>query len=359
VGQIKLTNALLTLRTSLPVPKYEKTERRVQFYSRVLSEVRALPGVSDAAYTSFLPVAMGGGIWPVIVPGHPEETAGFHLASLRFVTPGFFETMGIPLRAGRSLSESDTAGSPLVAVVSESFVRKYWPGQDPLGRAFKFALSDRIVAGVVGDVRVRGLERTSEPQVYLPYKQVPDGGLIFYAPKDLIIRSSAEPGALIPAIRQIIRNTDPEQPVSDVREMTEIVAADTAPRLVQVRVLGAFAAIAFLLAAVGIHGLLSFAVSNRTKEIGVRVALGARSGDIVWMVLRDGVVLAAIGVSVGVVLAYWSGRALEALLAGVRPDDAMTFGSAVALCLIMTMAGSLVPAIRAVRVDPATVIRAE
>jgi putative ABC transport system permease protein len=355
------TGGVLTLRTALPLPKYNETARRAGFYTQVLSGVRALPGVSSAAYISFLPMVMRGGIWPVIVDGKSVETqrSGAHTASLRYVTPGFFATMGIPLHRGRDVGESDSMDAPFAAVVSESFVRRYWPDQDPLGRHFTMAFHDRMVVGVVGDIRVRGLERNSEPQVYLPCRQVPDGWLAFYPPKDLVIRSATGPGTLLPAVRRIIRGADAEQPVSDVRTMADIVEEQTASRSAQVRVLGAFAVIAFLLAGVGIHGLLSFAVSRRTQEIGVRIALGAQPGEIVKMIVRQGAVLAGAGIVPGVVLAYAAGRAMEGLLAGVQPGDALTFASAIGLCVLMTVLGSLVPALRAVRIDPISAIRSE
>ena len=355
-------DGVLTLRTALPMPKYAVTARRAEFYTRVLSEVRALPGVSAAAYISFLPMVMQGGIWPVAIDGQPRDlTRGgeSQTASMRFVTPGFFAALGIPLHRGRDVSESDTIDRPFAAVVSESFVRRYWPDQDPLSRHFQFAFHDRMVVGVVGNIRVRGLERNSEPQVYLAYKQDPDGGFTFYGPQDLVVRSSASTGALLPALRRIIRGADPQQPVSDVRTMAQIVEEETASRSAQVRVLGVFAAIAFLLAGVGIHGLLSFAVSRRAQEIAVRIALGARSSAIVRMVLRQGVLLAAAGVLPGVALAYAAGRAMQALLAGVQPGDAPTFLAAAGLCVLMTILGCLFPALRAVRVDPITAIRAE
>jgi predicted permease len=355
------TDGVLTLQTALPMPKYEQTARRAGFYTEVLSAVRALPGVSSAAYISFLPMVMRGGIWPVTVDGKAVEVqrAGPHQASLRFVTPGFFATLGIPLHRGRDVAESDTLDAPFAAVVSESFVRRYWPDQDPLGRHFMMAFHDRMVVGVVGDIRVRGLERNSEPQAYLPYRQVQDGWVIGYAPKDLVIHSATGPGTLLPAVRRIVRAADAEQPVSDVHTMADIVEEQTASRSAQVRVLGAFAAIAFLLAAVGIHGLLSFAVSRRTQEIGVRIALGARPGGIVGMIVRQGALLACAGVAPGIALAYAAGRAMEGLLAGVKPGDAATFASAIGLCLLMTMLGSLLPALRAVRIDPIAAIRSE
>jgi predicted permease len=352
------TDNILTLRTSLPMPKYEKNAAREQFYQRVLTGARQLPGVQDAAYISFLPMVMGGGIWPVEIKGKPQELTARQLASLRFVTPGFFSIMNIPLLMGRDVSEADTRQAPFVALVSESFVRKYWPGENPMGRHFDFGNYDRVVAGVVGDVRVRGLERSSEPQVYLPYQQhdkVSNG----YAPKDLAVRVSENPQALAASLRRIIREADPEQPVSDIRMLSDIVEAETAPRKAQVSVLGAFAVSAFLLAAIGIHGLLAFAVSTRTREIGVRMALGAKSGDIVAMVLRDGLLLATIGIGIGVALAYAASMKLQGILAGVRPSDPVTFLSAAGLCVFMTLVGSLAPALRAVRVDPSIAMRSE
>lgn len=350
---------VLTFETALPMPKYESTARRAQFYDRVLADSRALAGVTSAAYVTSLPMVWGGGIWPVGVDGEELERTASHTASMRFITPGFFATLGIPLERGRDVSEADTLNAPFVAVVSTSFVRRYWPGQDPLGRHFQFAFHDRVVAGVVGDIKVRGLERTSEPQVYLPYNQVQDGWFSYYAPKRLVIRSAGNTAALAPAIRRIIRSADAEQPISDVRMMADIVAENTASRAAQGRVLGAFAAIAFLLAGVGIHGLLVFAVSRRTQEIGVRIALGARPGGIVGMIVRRGAGLAAAGVAPGVALAYAAGRAMEGLLAGVKPGDALTYASAMGLCLLMTVLGSVLPALRAVRIDPIAAIRME
>ncbi|HVN03982.1 MAG TPA: ABC transporter permease [Bryobacteraceae bacterium] len=354
------SRGVLTLETALPMPKYEKTASRAEFYGRVLSAVQALPGVSGASYISFLPMVMTGGIWPITVANGDEETRNSaHTASLRFVTPGFFATMGIPLDRGRDVSESDSIDAPSVAVVSESFARRYWPDQDPLGRHFKMAFSDRTVVGVVGNIHVRGLDRVSEPQVYLPYRQVKDGWLIGYGPKDLVIHSNMSPSALLPAVRQIVHAADPEQPISNVRTMADIVDDQTASRAAQIRVLGAFAVIAFLLAGIGIHGLLSFAVSRRTQEIGVRIALGARPGGIVGMIVRQGAWLAIAGAVPGMVLAYAAARAMQGLLAGIEPGDAITFACASGLCVVMTILGSLLPALRAVRIDPIQAIRTE
>ncbi|HEY2798351.1 MAG TPA: ABC transporter permease, partial [Thermoanaerobaculia bacterium] len=306
--------SVLTLHTALPLPKYEPTQRRVQFYGRVLADVRAMPGVSSAAYISALPMVMRGGIWTVSLEGQPVVPALAPTASLRFVTPGFFQTLGIPVRLGRDVAETDTHAAPFVAVVSDSFARRHWVGQNPLGRRFQFGFHDRTVVGVVGDIKVRGFERSSEPQVYLSYQQADDGEIIGYVPKDLVLRTSEPPGRMVRSIREIVSRADPEIPVSDVRALSDIVRAETAPRRVQAWVLGAFAGIAFLLAAIGIHGLLAFTVSQRLREIGVRVAMGAQPRDILSLVLRQGVVLCAVGVALGVAVAYAAGRSMQALL---------------------------------------------
>jgi predicted permease len=349
---------VLTLQTALPLPKYEATARRAQFYDHVLQEVRALPGVRDAAYVTGLPMAMRGGIWPVTLKGEEVRDDPSNV-SLRYVTPHYFATLGIPLRRGRDVAETDRRGQPSVAVVSESFVKSHWPNEDPLGKRFTVALDERTVVGVVGDVRVRGLERPSEPQVYLPYQQVADGAIISYTPKDLVLRTASGAENLLPRIREIVKSADPEQPISNVRTMSEIVAEETAPRLTQLRLLGALSAIALLIAGLGVHGLLTFTVSKRSQELGVRRALGAQDGEIIGLVLREGLVLALLGITIGMAVAYSAAKGMGALLFGVRPEDPLTIAVATALCLATAMAGCLRPALRAARVDPLSALRAE
>lgn len=350
---------VLTLSTPLSMPRYERTATRAQFYSRVLAGVRELPGVTDAAYISYLPMVRAGGIWPVVVRENQEHRPDPDNASLRYVTPGFFRCMQIPMRSGRDISESDTSDRVPVAVVSESFVQRYWPNQNPLGKRFDFALQQRTIVGVVGNIKVRGLERQSEPQVYLSYLQVPDAAITGYVPKDLVIRSSMDPLSQLSSVRQMIQSIDPEQPISDVRTLEEIVNADTSSRQTQVKVLGSFAAAAIFLAAIGIHGLLSFSVTQRNQEIAVRMAVGARPNDILAMVIREGAMLAAAGVLAGAALGYIAGRIMEALLMGIMPGDAPTFLIAIGLTILMTIGGILLPAIRAVQVNPATAMRAD
>jgi len=350
---------VLTARTTLSQSKYGATTPRFAFYDRVLGSIRALPGVTSAAYISGIPMVWRGGIWQVQIAGRAEGSYGEQTVSVRFVTPGFFATLGIPMRGGRDVADSDTMDTDGVAVVSESFARRYWPGEDPLGRRFNVTLADRTVIGVVGDVRVRGLEGPSEPQVYLAYRQVQDGWYPTYVPKDLVVRSALPLDQLAPAVRRIIHEAEPEQPISDMRPLTAVIEGETASRTLQVRVLGGFALVAFLLAAIGIHGVLSFAVSQRTAEIGVRIALGAQRSNILAMVMKQGLVLVCAGLVPGLAIAYAAARSLDSLLIGVTPADPWTFAGAVLLTAIMALIGTLLPTLRAVRIDPLRAIRSE
>jgi putative ABC transport system permease protein len=362
-------DGVLTMRTALPMPAYRTAAAKAQFFDRVLTEVRALPGVTSAAYISFLPMVMRGGIWPITPEGEPEDPATSRIVSLRLVTPGFFETMGIPLLRGRDIRAADSRVGierppdgqrvPTVAVVSTSFVKDYLPPGEPIGRRFTMRFIELTIVGVVGDVRVRGLERKSEPQVYLPSAAMPDDSVVFYTPKDLVIRAGGDPMALAPAVRRIVHAADASQPVSDVRSLAAIVEIETGVRRTQLGVLVLFAGLAVLLAGVGIHGLLAYVVSSRTREIGVRVALGAAPASIVGLIVKRGLWLGAIGIAAGIAGAYAAGRALQALLAGVSPGDPGSFAAAAALSLAMALLGSVWPAIRAARVDPIVATRAE
>jgi predicted permease len=349
---------VVTARTVLPAPAYDPVAAREQFFTKVFQDVLAVPGVESAAYTSFLPMVMRGGIWQVLTP-ETVVAADARSASVRFVTPDYFTTMRIPVLRGRGVAASDTQSSQFVAVVSRSLAERHWPGQDPIGRRFSIALSEREVVGVVGDVRVRGLERESEPQVYLPSTQVKDGWLTFYAPKDLVVRTAGAAGPVAAAVRAAVAKADPAQPVSDVRMLSDIVGDETTSRAVQLWALAAFAGIAVLLACLGIHGLLSFVVASRTQEIGLRMAFGATAGTVLGLILGRTAILAGIGVAIGLAAAFAVSRSLQALLAGISPADAPTFVAAAAIAFTMALVGSLGPARRAVGVDPLAAIRTE
>jgi putative ABC transport system permease protein len=355
-----VSEQVITMKTALPRPKYDLTLRRVQFYDRVLSDVRALPGVQGAAFITGLPMVMTGRVTGVVIPGR-EVSAAFRdeVVTVRSVTSQYFQTMGIPLVRGRDVDDGDIRGKVPVAVVSESFTRRYWPDQDPIGRTFEARGQTRTVVGVVGEVRVRGLERASEPQLYLPAGQVPDTAFTNDDPKDLIIRYAGTAGTLLPAVREIVRAADPEQPISDVRTLEDVVAGETATRRAQLNILGTLAAIAMLLSGVGIYGLLAYTVTQRSREIGVRLALGAEPAGVARMIVWQGMKLALVGLVPGVLAAYWAARGMRSLLFGVEPADPATVLVVVGLVLFMTLAGSLLPVLRAVRVKPILVLKAE
>jgi predicted permease len=315
--------------------------------------------VESASYTSGLPMVMTGGLTRIVLPGEEDRRDNTRTASFRLVAPGFFTTLQIPLRSGRVIDDGDTRDGLLVAVISETFAERQWPGIDAIGKTFQTRGQVRTVVGVVGDIRVRGLERSSEPQLYIPSTQPPESISDNYWPKDLLVRSAQRSAVLFPAIREVVRGADPEQPISNVRMLSDVVGDQTVTRRAQVRVLGALALLALLLAGVGIHGLLAFTVAQRDREIGVRLALGAHPRLVARMVVSEGIRLALFGVLPGVAIAYAAARAMGALLFGVRPDDPWTIGVAAVVCFVTAATACARPALRAARIHPMSALRSE
>jgi predicted permease len=350
---------VLTMQTDLPSPRYDEPVQRSGFYRRILDGVRALPGVESAAFTSGLPLVMTAGLTRVVASGDQERFDGSQDASFRLVTPQFFATLRIPLRAGRDVSDTDTLDRPLVAVVSESLARRHWPNADPIGRTFTTRGQTRTVVGVVGDIIVRGLERRSEPQLYVPADQAPNPLGAAYHPKDLVVRLSREDAGPTGAIRDIVRRVDPRQPISNVRMLTEVVGNQTGTRRAQLRVLASLAVLALLITAAGINGLLAFTVSQRDREIGVRLALGAERSSVARMIISEGVRIALVGVSVGAIVAYLTARAMSTVLFGVPPGDLVTMSLVMLICFAMTIAAAARPAWRAARIQPMSALRAD
>jgi predicted permease len=325
----------------------------------VLTQIRSVPGVQRAAYTNGLPMVVTGLITRVVLPGQEVRSEENYNVSRRFVTPQFFDAMGIPLLRGRDLEEADTQRQRRVAVVSESFVQRYWPGKDGVGNTFLYRNEPRTVVGVVHDIKVRGLERVSEPQMYLPTSDTPDAALTAFDPKDLVIRANLSETTLLPIVRQIVQRIDPDQPISDVMTGAELVETQTAPRLAQVRVLVALAAVALFVAGIGIYGTLAYAVAQRRREIGLRLALGAEPARIARRVVFDGVGIVAAGLIPGLFAAAWAGRYLSSLLFGVPPSDPATIMVTVVVCVTVALCGALLPAVRAVRVSPMSALRSD
>jgi predicted permease len=354
---------LLTLRTVLPPQKYGELPKRAAFYEEVLERITHLPGVVAAGYGTSVPLEWKGGTSGFVPEGleRPEPGLSYD-ANHRQVSPDFLRTMGIPLRRGRSIERTDGSESPRVAVVNETMARQYWPGRDAVGRRFKIGDPDSqvpwiTIVGVVGDVRQMGLDAPAKAEMYLPYSQVTDQP--WFAPRDLVVRTSVEPMTLVAAVKREIAAVDPEQAVSNVRTLDEILDEEVVQRRLGATLLTAFAALALLLASLGIYGILSYFVAQHTAEIGVRVALGASRGDILRLVLGRGMTLAFLGVGLGSLGGLALTRLMSSLLFGVAPTDPVTFALAALLLTTLALLACYLPARRAATVDPTLAMRYE
>jgi len=348
---------VMTLKTALSRQKYGELPRRAAFYREVLERVRALPGVAAAGYTTSVPLVWRGGTNGFTVEGQPRAPG--RDANHRQISPDYFRTMGIPLRAGRIFDEHDGPNALPVAMINETMAGKFWPGGEALGKRFKLGGPDApwmTVVGIVGDVRQMGLDVPVKAEMYFPYQQI---DMFWAAPTFLAIRSAGDPADLVAAVRREVRAVDPDQPISDVRTMEEILGREVAPRRLQMTLLAGFAGLALLLASLGIYGVISYAVSQRTPEIGIRMALGARPRDVLGMVVGGGLRLAALGVGIGLAAALALTRVMASLLYGVSTTDPLTFVSIPLLLLAVALAASYLPARRALRVDPVAALRSE
>jgi putative ABC transport system permease protein len=353
---------LLVAETVLSGQRYTEPASRSRFYAGVLERVRALPGVLNAGYVNFAPLTFDGGRAVAIVEGQPPPTPDDimrHLVTSRSATAGYFETLGVPLVSGRLFDDRDTVDGAPTAVINSAFAEKYWPNEDAIGRRFMVAPQTTgqwiTVAGVVGDMRDARLDVASEPQMYLPADQAPQ----FFWPQHLVVRTSGDPLLLAAAVRSAVWDVDPDQPVAQIRSMSEIVDAGLVNRNTQLTLVGAFAVLALVLAAVGLYGVLSYTVAQRTSEIGLRMALGARKSTVVRAVVGSALSLAALGLMLGLVGALAATRLLQAFLFGVSAVDPVTFGAAIVLLLLVTAAAAYLPARRASNVDPMQTLRAE
>jgi predicted permease len=350
---------LLTLRTTLPRPRYADPWKRLAFYERVIADVRALPGVEAAAYASYLPFTTSGNTIWVGIDGRPQRPDESRDALYRVATTDYMRTLGVRAVEGRLLDDRDRANAPPVVVVNDTFARTYWPDGSPIGARLRFGDPDGplfTVVGVVKDVRERGYQPMMKPGVYLSYAQTPTTWAV---PESLVVRTLGRPEDLAAAARQIVQRVDPDQPVSAVRTMDEIVDLDVADRHLQMLLLGAFASLALLLASVGLYGVLSYAVSQRSREFGLRMALGATAESVMRMVVGRGLALTGAGVAIGVALAWALTRTMQNLLFGVAAGDPRTFGAVVAMLIVIAVVACYVPARRAARVDPIEALREE
>ena len=354
------TEGLFTARVSVSGARYSENRVISDFYTNVISRLTALPGVSNAAAVSFLPMqglGIGTGYFRM---DRPEPPTGQQPSTdVRPVTPGFFKTMGIPQISGRDFSEADTWESTPVAIVSEALVKQQYPGEDPIGKRISVFIggvqrpNGAEIVGVVGDIRTRNLTDDIRHMVYMPHTQLPIGLMTF------VVRTSLEPLSLTPSVTAAVRAVDPNLPLADVASMDDVVDATLArPRTVST-LLTVFAFLALVLAGVGVYGVMAYSVSQRTQEIGVRMALGATTGSVFTMMIGDAMKLVTIGLVVGVIAAAWLSQFLASMLFQIGRFDVITFAiTTIVLAAVATLA-SYVPARRGMKVTPVEALRTE
>jgi predicted permease len=350
---------VLTSRISLGEGLYRQPERRAQFYAEALRHTAALPGVRDASFASDLPLsgAVSAAFQFDVKEKNPARATGdAQLALYNAVSPDYFRAMGIPMLAGRAFTDADRSGAPKVVVVSESLAKAYWPGENPLGKHVNVSSSLpnpewSEVVGVAGDTRHFSPAAEPSEELYAPLQQEPPLGAY------LIVRSVGDPVTIAGALRGAIAGVDSNEPVSELLTMEQRLSTSISPQRFRTILLSIFAGLALLLSAAGIFGVISYWATQRTREIGIRMALGAKRSDVLRLVLGQGMRLTAIGVGLGLAAAFAFSRFIASLLLGVGPDDPLTFAG---VTLVLTGVSALacwIPARRAARVDPIVALR--
>jgi putative ABC transport system permease protein len=337
----------------LPTAKYRERQNLSRFYESVIARLRQSPGIANASAVSTLPMSDVGQAMalPFNVEGQQPPRGEDPLADVRIVAPGYFETMKIPLLAGRLLDERDAQDRPRTSVINETMARLYFPDRSPLGQIFQNPHGRSEVVGVVADVRTQGLDRAPRKQVYLPLAQSPTAGMA------VVARTERDPAAFGRTLQDVIWSVDPEQPIFQLSTMEQIVArAVFLPRL-STTLLAVFATVALLLAALGIYGVLSYSVTQRTREIALRMALGSDGGRTLSLVVRHSLMLIATGGAIGLIGAAILARWLAGVLYGIGPFDVPSFGLAAVVLVLVGVVASLLPALRAVSVDPMVALR--
>src|SRR5215471_11163682 len=344
---------VITASITLPLAKYSSAEQRVAFYRGLLDRLVAAPGVHSASMANLIPFGGSNTGLNLLIEGQPaprpEETPIFWQ---RIIDPAYFRVMRIPLMRGREFTERD-AGSPPIAIINETMARRFWPGADPLGRRFGTANKWYTIVGIVGDVKFTSLTKEPEPEFYEPYRQAP------IAEMNLTLRAASDPLRLAPALREAVREIDPNQPVARLAGMQEYLSDAMGMSRLSAVLLAAFGVTAVLLAAIGIYGVISFSVARRTREIGLRIALGAAASDVTRMVVKQAVVLALIGVAAGIGSALALTRVVQGMLFGVHAKDPFAYLAVSALLFAIAALEAYVPARRAAGTSPSVALRCE
>ena len=355
------TDQALTFRVSLPDVTYAERARRIAFFDRLLTRLAALPGVRSAGAVIGLPLTNLNFTISFNVDGRPEAPPGQEpTMEVRVASPDYFRTIGIPLKRGRLFTRSDVMGAPQVALLSESAARRYFPNENPLGRTIKLGWhfddnkqAGGVVVGIVGDVKEAGLDEPSPPEIYIPHAQIGIGNMA------IVVRGAIAPSAFSQSVEAVLRDLDPDLPLSSLKTLDEMRTASVSGRRFYVLLLTLFAAVALVLAAVGIFGVMSYAVTQQTREIGIRIALGADRDHVVRMILRRAGLLVLAGLSLGLAMAVGTGRALSSLLFELSPTDPGTLAGVCVLLAAIALVASYLPARRATRIDPVVALRSE
>jgi putative ABC transport system permease protein len=354
---------LLVADLPLSLTAYAKPEQRFQFFDRMVERVKSLPGVRSAGAASFLPVSGGGGLLHFNIYGRPPKSPHDYIATgYRTITPNYFETLGMPLEQGRFFTAADTERAPAVVVINATMAKTYFPGENPLGKRLQVGATPESdvpwmeVVGVVGDVR-QGLELDPKAEMYLPYRQADQVLPVFQL--SIVLRTATDPMLQASALRSALAEIDPNQPLVRVRTMEENMAATVAQPRFRTLLIGIFAALALVLAGVGVYGVMSYTVTQRTSEIGIRVTLGAQPEDVFRIVVGEGLRLALTGVGAGILGAAALTRLLRSFLYGVSVYDPLTFVGVALILTLVAVAASFFPARRATLVDPMVALRYE
>jgi putative ABC transport system permease protein len=351
------TDRTMTMRVSLPLARYADAPRRVQFFERLLERVQQVPGVQSAGAISSLPLVGLGSATGYKIGGEPAPPLGQEpVADVRVITKDYFKAMGIPLIRGRLFDERQPSDAVNKVIVNEALARRHWPNEDPIGKRIIISWNEDIedeIVGVVGDVVHAGLDAQVRSMTYWPLARNGDGSMT------LTLRTAGEPTSVISAVRGIVREQDADLALADIRTMDEVVSQSVAERRLMMVMLAIFAGAALLLAAVGIYGVIAYSVTQRTQEIGIRLALGAQRADVLRMVVGQAAMLAVAGVVIGAMGAVFLTRLMEDLLFGVKPFDPLTFGVVATGLTGVALVASYLPGRRATRVDPVIALRAE
>ena len=354
------TDNLLTMKIVLPDAKYEETAQRAAFYTELIQRLQSIAGVKSAAVTTNLPLYLQGNSISINIEGRPEPPPGQEpIIVTRVISPSYFDTMSIPLLKGRQLTDQDTNKSPDVVVISETMAHRYWPGEEAVGKRIAVGTvrspEDWIqVIGVVKDVRQFELNADPKPQMYLTYRQ--HG---FFDARDLVVKTDVDPSSMAGTVRKAVWEIDKDQPVSNIRTMEDILADSIARQRFSMLLLAIFASVALVLAAVGIYGVMSYSVAQRTHEIGIRMALGAQTGAVLKLAVGYGLKLVVAGIAIGLIAAFALTRVMATLLFGVTATDPTTFTLISLLLVAVAAIASYIPARRATRVNPIIALRYE